>query len=347
MLVPKTKGVFVEVSDFSILAAVTSTLTPPFRIESLQECPVDVELEQIQEFIGGLAEVKARGYLTGHCSVYPKSRFIRRTTLESPAKAKDPAYLVDLLTNQFRIDPAKNGVAVVNAIDGTEFDAEKNLQAQKELVFCGATLEELQKVQDRVVEWGIYPQTVEIGSLNGLGGLKNYLEWKKIHFPTLVLEITPENSNIFILSGKQVDIARPIPYGLTSMFPSIKSELGLKDEESAKKLFYSNTFDFTEMGPILLKKMLKELQASTGFYEVQTGQTIGQIFMTLLPNNFNWMHATLSRALGVDMLHLDYPGWLKQMSLTTSEGVQLETLDSRWLGLFSLMGNYDKAADGA
>ena len=58
MLVTKTKGLFVEVSDFSILTAVTSSLTPPFRIESLHECPVDVELEQIQEFVGGLAEVK-------------------------------------------------------------------------------------------------------------------------------------------------------------------------------------------------------------------------------------------------------------------------------------------------
>ena len=68
------------------------------------------------------------------------------------------------------------------------------------------------------------------------------------------------------------------------MFPVIQAELGLKDEDSARKLFYSNTFDFTEMGPSLLRKLLKELQASTGFYEVQTGQTIGQLYLALLPN---------------------------------------------------------------
>ncbi len=83
---------------------------------------------------------------------------------------------------------------------------------------------------------------------------------------------------MFIFGNEQVDICRPIPYGLNSMFPTVQSELGLKDEDSARKLFFSNTFDFTELGPSLLKKMLKELQASTGFYEVQTGQTIGQIF---------------------------------------------------------------------
>ena len=37
--------------------------------------------------------------------------------------------------------------------------------------------------------------------------------------------------------------------------------LGLKDEESARKLFYSNTFDFTGMGSVLTKKLIKELQS--------------------------------------------------------------------------------------
>ncbi len=70
MLAKKTKGIFIEVSDFSILAAVTTSLNAPYHIESLQECRVDVELEELQEFIHSLAEVKARGFLTGHCSIY-------------------------------------------------------------------------------------------------------------------------------------------------------------------------------------------------------------------------------------------------------------------------------------
>jgi len=38
--------------------------------------------------------------------------------------------------------------------------------------------------------------------------------------------------------------------------------------------------DFTGMGPVLIKKLLKELQSSIGFYEVQTGQSIGQVMAT-------------------------------------------------------------------
>ena len=135
--------------------------------------------------------------------------------------------------------------------------------------------------QEMIVDYGVYPERMELGTLSSLGGLINYANFKSITMPTLVLEITSSNSNIFIINNEKIDVTRPIPFGLNGMFPVIQKELDLKDEESAKKLFYSDTFDFTEMGPALLNKMLKELQSSTGFYEVQTGQTIGQIFLTL------------------------------------------------------------------
>tara|TARA_B100001013_G_C24550155_1_gene418310 strand:- start:506 stop:868 length:363 start_codon:yes stop_codon:yes gene_type:complete len=70
-------------------------------------------------------------------------------------------------------------------------------------------------------------------------------------------------------------------------------------------------------------------------------------FVTLLPENLNWIHQTLSRSLGVEVLHLDYPSWLQSQNISVSEDVQLEELDSRWLSIFSLMGNYSNSEDGA
>src|SRR5262249_31754357 len=156
-----------------------------------------------------------------------------------------------------------------------------------------------------------------------------------------LLEITPETSQVFILRGTQLDLARPVPLGLNSMFPIVQQELGLKDEESARKLFYSNTFDFTEMGPALLKKMLKELQSSTGFYEVQTGQTIGQIHLSLLPKNLSWMSTLLARSLGIDVLKVEYPQWLRSLGIEPAAGCELAALDGRWLEVFGLMGKYE------
>ena len=126
-----------------------------------------------------------------------------------------------------------------------------------------------------------------------------------------------------------------------SMLPT-----GATNATAEGKLFYSDTFDFADMGPVLLQRLLKELQASTGFYEVQTGQTVGQVFITLLPQNFHWIQNTLARSLGVDVLPIDFPGWLKKLDLTPSSSVQVETLGTRWVGLFSLMGDYEEKIEG-
>ena len=113
----------------------------------------------------------------------------------------------------------------------------------------------------------------------------------------------------------------------------------MKDEESAKKLFYSNTFDFTGMGPLLVKKLLKELQSSIGFYEVQTGQSVGQVICTMLPAKLAWLDGAIASALGVSSTKLDLVAWLQSRQVTIPEGVAPDGVDLRWLGLLSLMAN--------
>jgi hypothetical protein len=263
--------------------------------------------------------------------------------MENPAKAKDPAFLAEFVNSQFQIDPTKNVVAVMNSESGQFATAETGYT--KELIFAGAPLEDIKSRQQFAVQGGIYPERLELGSVATIAGLGSYLASEDIKSPTLLLEITQETSQVFILRGTQLDLARPIPHGLNSMYPIVQQELGLKDEESARKLFYSNTFDFTEMGPTLLKKILKELQSSTGFYEVQTGQTIGQIHLSLVPKNLAWMSGLLARSLGIDSLKPEFPDWLRGLGVEAAPGCELAALDSRWLGVFGLMGKYDAKAE--
>ena len=124
------------------------------------------------------------------------------------------------------------------------------------------------------------------------------------------------------------------------MVPVVQKELGLKDEDSARKLFYSNTFDFTGMGPALIKKLLRELQSSIGFFEVQTGQSIGSVVCTLLPPKLEWLENTLASQLSVEALPLDLGPWLASHQITLGERVAGLSLARRWWGLFSLMTQY-------
>lgn len=346
MISTKSKGLFVEVGTFSLLSSMTSSMSAPMTIDRLFEAPLQDDWSRFQGHVEGLLGSKGQRFVPSQCAIYPDSRFFRRFTIESAAKAKEPSFFPNVLSEQMRIDLGSNLATVFNAGDGSQFSTDKPMANQKEVLIAGLGISDRNKEQKRLIENSVYPSSLQLGTIATLGGILSYMRFKALDRPTLLLEITPTDANLFILSKQQVDVCRPIPYGLNAMFPLIQKELGLKDEASAQKLFFSNTFDFTEMGGTLLRKMLKELQASTGFYEVQTGQTIGQLFVTLLPKNLGWIETVLSRNLGVPLLRVDYEPWLEYLGIRGGADVQLANLDNRWFGLMSLMGQYEEAKDG-
>ena len=340
MLKPKTKGLFVDVSEYSILAARTSGYKLPIVVEELKELPMSggKTPEEVRGFLEEIVDFKAASYYVSRCGVYPEGRFVRFFEAESVSKAKDMGHLVAALKNEFNIDPDQNTISILNASDGSDYNPE--LAISKRLVFCGASNTGLSEVQQSLLEMGLYPERMELSTVSTLGGVCDYARFSRIKAPMLCLELSSTSANILIQRDGQVEVARPIPYGLDSIYPLLQRELGLKDEVSARKLFYSNTFDFAEMGPKLLRRITKELQASAGFYEVQTGQTIEHVIVSVLPKNLSWITKTISDALGLQALRPDLEGWLESLNVTLADGVDVTNLGSRWLGLFSLMGEY-------
>ncbi len=330
----KTKGFFVEQNDHAVLLARTSSARAPLEVEELIECaPGDAAA-----LAAGIARLQPKkspsGYLNAICGLYPVRRMVRRATLE-PKRVKEPGYLAEVLSTQFRVEPDKHVTHVLNSADGTDFDPAKSVQ--KEVLFCAIPAEDVITGQDGLLASGIYPERVELGSVAMLGGIVDYLGFKKSKTPTLVLEIGAETTHSFIVTAGGVETSRPIAQGLDAMVPVVQKELGLKDLESARKLFFSNTFDFTGMGPLLVKKLLKELQSSIGFYEVQTGQSVGHVLCTSLPPTLAWLEGAVAAALGVGALPLELAPWLQSRHVTIAGGATTVPLDVRWLGLFSLM----------
>ncbi|MEO7413372.1 MAG: hypothetical protein ABIZ81_08435 [Opitutaceae bacterium] len=339
------KGFFIEVSEHAILLARTSEPQLPFEIEEMQECsPKDAD---------GLAEAIKRihgkknpsGYVRATVGAYPSKRLVRRHSLELK-RVKESGYFSELLTQQFRIDEEKYTVAVLNANDGSDYDV--GSAAQKDVVFAGMMNDEVNALQDSLLNMGIYPQRLELGSVSTLGGIVDYLAFMKSRTPTLVLEIGGDATQSFIVSANGIEASRPIPQGLDSMLAVVQKELGLKDEESAKKLFHSNTFDFTGMGPLLIKRLLKELQSSIGFYEVQTGQSVGQVLITQLSQKQTWIETAIASSLGIATLKPDTVAWLQSRQISPlTEAFAKNAAEVRWFGLLSLMVQHTSPAHAA
>ena len=338
----KAHGFYVEINEQAALMARTSSVDAPMDVEELKEVPIGdaAAVERaVKELVG---KKSTSAYMHSRCGVYPPHRLVRRVTLDLK-RVKEPGYFLEICAQQFRMESDKSTIVVLNSGDGTDYEVGR-VTTQKEVVFVGGQNDELLAAQEQLLALGVFPERLELGTFAALGGLVNYHAFAQLKAPTLVLEMDADSTQSFIVSASGLDVTRSIPQGLEAMIPVVLKELNLKDEESARKLFFSNTFDFTNMGGLLIKKLLKELQSLIGFYEVQTGQSIAQVLCTRLPAKLGWLGAAVAKELGVGVLELDLANWLKAREITLAPTVTPQNPDARWLGLFSLMTYYDAAA---
>lgn len=337
MLSSKRKGFFFEASEFSYYGATATAYEPPLTVQEFVMLPV-AEEQKMRSIINGLNVGKGkRSMIQGNCSVYPDSRFFCRSTIDTK-KLRDPTYLGENLHSEYNIDPEKNAVRLLHPDTGTELNLETNFG--KHLIYCGGESEELASIQETLVEMGIYPRSIELGTVTCLGGLIDYLKWKDISTPIVSVEIQGRFSNIFIVGQKGVLLAKKVEHGINSMIPMLQKELGLDDEEAAKKLLFSQTLDFEDIGPRLLRKLLHELQASTGFFEVQTGVSVGKCYTSVIPDGFSWISDALLESLGVDALEIDLRGWLEHQNIQLTDEVASQVDGNRDFRFFTLLGIY-------
>lgn len=335
MLKQKGKELYLEVSPYYILAGSTERMGSGTSLDALTECPLG-DVGSIKSFLRDFFGRKSGSYAQAYCSIHPESRFMRKTTLETPVKARNDSYLRGLLREEFNIEADKCVVKVLNGGDGNEFDPEEGLQ--KELVFCGAEKEELAREQSMLVGMGIYPKALEIVSMTALAGLMDYTSG--VSRPTMVLEMREKDSQVYIFYRGQFDLVRTIPFGIESIVPLVKAELNLETEAAARDVLFGNDFDLKGKAPDILKRLFKELQTLVDYYEVQTGQTVQCLFTNALPKGLRWVEQSLAEMMGLEPLRVGYDTWLGAKGIVVKEGVDLEDLDSRWFGIFSLITHY-------
>lgn len=334
----KAKNFFIDSNDHVVWLARASKGSAPFIVEEVIECGPNDE-QAFREALRSLQVGKnSTGYVHATCGINAPRRAVRKVTLETK-RLKEPDYLNEVAAQQLRIEPDQYALAILSASMGTDYDIAKG--GQKDALMCGLPSVDIQQSQDALLASGVFPETIELSSVASIGAMVDYLTFAKIKAPVLMLEVEAETTSSFIVTSAGLEASRPIQQGLNAMIPVVQKELGLKDEDSAKKLFLSNTFDFTGMGSILIKKLIKELQSSIGFYEVQTGQSIAQVVCTLLPTKLAWLEAAIAADLGVSVLRPDIPAWLQSHQITLADGVQPQAQDVRRLGLFGLMVKYN------
>ncbi|MFT3868200.1 MAG: hypothetical protein QM715_06835 [Nibricoccus sp.] len=169
----KTKGYFVEHNSHSVLLASTSARTGPMVVEELNSCPT-ANTDALDEMIKQLRPKKSgqHGYLHATCGVYTEGRLLRHVSLD-PKRYKEPSYMDEVLANQIHIEADKYTLALLGAKDGLDFDFDA--AGAKDAVVVGLRSDEVVSIQNTLLQRGLYPERLEVGTLD--------LAWRYCRLP--------------------------------------------------------------------------------------------------------------------------------------------------------------------
>lgn len=340
----KSKGLFVEGDAYTVRSARVSALRAPLRVDALSV----TSITGLNRAGGALDKERptGRGYVPAHCGFAADSRFYFLHKVANLGKAREAGYWGPVL-RQVRLDPEEVIQATLDAATGALLADLGSGGGARELLVCGAKRREWEALQEDLVSRSIVPQSLQLSGVSAVAGLLDYLKGKGIAAPVLFLEMSDREAHLFILAGGRVILCRAVSFGYESVLPLIRSELGFKDEDSARQLFFSNTFDFRDIGNVLFGRLLRDLNAASGFYEMQTGQPLHGFVMTGTPAGLDWVPEVIADGLEIGLLPIDWEGWLERHQIELGEGVEVLDLTLSMLPLMTLMMDFSEGrADG-
>ncbi len=329
---------FATCEYFSLLARIGNKKGSLWVIDSIEELSASSATENLKAGLEKSFKLIPQAPLVTICSVAPLNRFIHRVKLDLKVKKQGVGGFGALLKERFNIELPSHKVAVLDADTGENIDV-KNLPDN--VCFVGAPKKEFTEAQAELLKHYLYPQRMFLTTLDSLSGLIHYASLKKVTAPILYIEISLNKSHIFILKDKKIEASYPLVYGLKNFIQAARKDYNLPDDVSAHKYLTNDVKPDSDEAQKLVSRMVAELKSYVGFFEVQCGTTIGNIFFNQLPPTLGWIEQGISKLMGIETLEIDYQTWLKSKGLMVKEGlIKDNNLPKHLFNVFSLMMNY-------
>jgi len=338
LLAKRKKAVFAEIGDHRVLLARTDSFATPMKIEAVRECqPGATSPGEILEF----CEVGRRGsYAEAVCGVYPSPRIFHRHATDNPNKTRGDEFAQRVLREDLRLDPKETRYRLLHPLSGLLHDPLNT--PSREVIFAGASRQSLLDSQTTCLDLGLFPQRLELAYVPLFAGIRRLLLAGEIDSSVLVIDLSDHAGHAFVVDRSGLALTVRFERGLMQMVPVVQRGLGLRDEKSAEKVFFSQTFDFADMGELLLQDFIRDIKASAGQFEVTTGRSIGHLLLTNLSPELSWIQDAFVSSLSLKP-------WEPPLREVLDEGgidpgdcwEQWKTNPARWFPIACLMTRFE------
>ncbi|HXC02849.1 MAG TPA: TonB family protein [Opitutaceae bacterium] len=331
---PTDKGYFVELNHFSIVLARSSTLRSPFAIEDIREVPIDNKAG-LEEAVQAVFPETKSGTANVFAALRPKQHGFHLSSADEAKKFATLATLSDVLT-----EPA---LASLSPCEYTSVYAHGGLTISGQgspWLLAAAAKDSYAQAVSTLEELKLVPTRISPATLSAIGGLSSALKLKGDGSTALLFEFGEISTHLLLVSGDGVEAVRLTSVTMDKVAEAVQVELGLKFKGSAAKLFFNESYDFSETGAKIAARIAQELTADVG----ALGHTPAALACTGLPAKQNWFASHLAGALNLAPFAPDLKGWSAQTHLTFSDSAIESSLTPAWLGFLHFVGSYQVAS---
>jgi TonB family protein len=331
---PTDKGYFVELNHFSILLARSSSLRSPSEVEDIREVPLDNKAG-LEEAVQAVFPETKDGTANVFAALRPKQQGFYLSSADEAKKFATLATLSGVLTEPALASLSPCEYTAVNTRDGLTISGQG-----VPWLLAAAANESYTQALSTLQELKLVPTRISPATLSAVGGLASALKLKGDGSTALLFEFGEICTHLLLVSGDGVEAVRPTTVTMDKVAEAVQVELGLKFKGSAAKLFFNESYDFSETGAKIGARIAQELTADVS----ALGRTPAAFACTGLPAKQNWFANHLAGALNLAPLALDLKSWCAQTHLAFPDGAIESSLTPAWLGFLHFIGSYQVAA---
>ena len=321
-----------QTDNYIQLARLVRLDEKPLQVDALAEIPPADE-EALTKWLGtNFNDYTGTGYLPAYCSFHPAQRVFARENLYSRRFA-DPGYLPGLIAEQAKVASAREWqITALNPSEGVHLTTDG--MARPGLLF-GVPWTAIREQQQRLLNLGVRPRRLEVGTLALLGTLNQQLSRAGYGNAIVVCEIEYSQTRTYVVAKDGVHTLPSLPHGLLSILEGAMKELGAPDVATAQRQLEDPPEPIRSHGRRFVRVLSRHLKPAIDHFELKTGQRIETFFFSQLPARLDWLGMALGAAVELEVLTPNYDAWLPTAGLQVDAGSVI--LNSSWLETLSLI----------
>ena len=334
---PQEKGYFLELNEYFLLAARTSSLGGPPVIEDLQEAPLDSKTA-VSQLLNTVFPDTKKGTARAICALRPRLRFFHLAGDSETRQYYTPTALRAFVSHSPQAGTGASEIIALETSSGMPLNGSGKVEGR--WIFEGSPRDSLAAMQATVHGWKLAPFRVEAATLAMLGAIHAEQQANKASSPLLVWEIGETTSDLFLISSKGLMAAKRLAFGFDKVADSVQTEMGLKSKEIAAKVFFNEFFDFSESGSKITARISPFLLPEIVDLVPAEARASAMLLCTGLPSKQAWFNDHMARSLNLTAWQPDVVGWCSCAGMSFLGNTLQATLSPVWLGLLGVMSAF-------